>query len=332
MPRVLKTRLLTQSDIERLMDMRTAIRVIERTFIAQTRGEAVMPPKIYLPLPHQSDFRAMPAYLAHPACCGVKWVNVHPHNQGTTLPTVMGLVILNDPRTGFPLAILDGLSITRLRTGAAAGVAAKALARRNSRIVGLVGCGAQAFHQLVALVDQFRLSEVRVWGYRPGEAQQFCRRTRRHLAVVLMPVRTVKACVTDADLIVTITSSRRPLVMREWVRPGAHINALGADAPGKQELDPAILRAAKVIVDDPTQAIHGGEINVPIARRLFKPQDIHATLGEVLIGNATGRTKPTDVTVFDSTGVAVHDIALGEALLRQALRRRIGRTIRWFHG
>lgn len=332
MSRSLKTLILTQSDIERLIDMRTAIRVIKRAFMAQARGEAVMPPKVYLPLPHQSDFRAMPAYLAHPACCGIKWVNVHPRNRGTGLPTVMGIVILNDPRTGFPLAILDGLSITRLRTGAAAGVAAKALARRNSQVMGLVGCGAQALHQVLALVDQFRLSQVRVWGHRPGEAQQFCRGTRRRLAVPLVPVRTVKACVTDADLIATITSSRRPLVMQAWVKPGAHINALGADAPGKQELDPAILQVAKVIVDDPTQAIHGGEINVPIARRRFKPQDIHATLGEVLIGNATGRTEPTDVTVFDSTGMAVHDIALGEALLRQALRRHIGRAIQLFHG
>jgi alanine dehydrogenase len=325
-----QTLILTQPEIERLVDMRTAIRVIEAAFKAHARGEVVMPPKIYLPLPDQSDFRAMPAYLAHPPSCGIKWVNVHPRNRRKGLPTVMGTVILNDPKTGFPLAVMDGLSITRLRTAAAAGVAAKALARRDSRVVGLVGCGAQAFHQILALAELFRLREVRVWGHRPGEARRFCARVRRRLRLAWVPVPSVEACVRAADLIVTVTTSRRPLVRRAWVAPGTHINAIGADAPGKQELDPAMLRDAKVVVDDTTQAIHGGELNVPISRGLFQPTAIHATLGDVLLGNAPGRSRADDLTVFDSTGIAVHDVALGYAIVRQALRRRVGRTIRFF--
>jgi len=331
MPLRRKTLILTQPEIERLVDMRTAIRVIEAAFKAHARGEVVMPPKIYLPLPDQSDFRAMPAYLVHPPSCGIKWVNVHPRNRRKGLPTVMGTVIINDPKTGFPLAVMDGLSITRLRTAAASGVAAKALARRDSKSVGLVGCGAQAFPQVLALATRFRVRQVRVWGYRAGEARRFCQQVRTRLDVSWVPTTSVRECVGGADLIVTVTPSRQPLVMREWVAPGTHINAIGADAPGKQELDPAILRDAKVVVDDTPQAIHGGELNVPISRGLFQPTAIHATLGDVLLGNAPGRSRADDLTVFDSTGLAVHDVALGYEIARQALRRRVGRPIRFFH-
>ena len=251
--------LLTQRDVARLVDMRTAIRVTREAFIAMARGETVMPPKLYLPLPHDSDFRAMPAYLKRPPACGIKWVNVHPHNRARGLPTVMAVIIMNDPATGAPLAVMDGLLVTKLRTAASAAVAAQALARRNSRVVGLIGCGAQADAQLLALAQVRSLSQVHVWGRTPSEAQRFCARMRRRLPrVSFAPCATVQRCVQDADLVVTLTPSRRPLVRRAWLNAGVHINAIGADAPGKQELDPQILRDALVVVDERTQAIHGG--------------------------------------------------------------------------
>ena len=313
------------------MPMKTALRVVEQAFRAQAAGAVRMPPKVYLTLPDGiSDFRAMPAYLARPAACGMKWVNVHPKNRAKGLPTVMAIIVINDPATGFPLAVLDGLSVTRIRTGASAGVAAKTLARRRSAVVGLVGCGAQALSQLHALAERFALQEVRVWGYRRGESRRFCRQMRRRIPAALVPVATVASCVREADIVVTITPSRRPLVMRDWIRPGTHINAIGADAPGKQELDPRLLREAIVVVDDRAQAIHGGEINVPIAKGQFRPAAIRAALGDVLLGRAAGRTSPQDITIFDSTGLAVHDVALGHAIVRQALRHRRGRSIQLF--
>ncbi|MBI3324342.1 MAG: ornithine cyclodeaminase family protein [Candidatus Omnitrophica bacterium] len=328
MPPLRQTLILTQRDIERLIDVKAAMRVIAEAFKAHARGEAAMPPKLYLQV-RDGDFRAMPAWLARPSAAGLKWVNVHPHNRLKGLPTVMGVLLLNDPRTGFPLAVMDGLSITRIRT-AAGGVAAFALARRNSRVAALIGCGAQAWPQLEALAARFRLAEVRVWGYRPGEAERFCRSYRRRLTARLVAVSSVEAGVTDADLIVTITPSRRPLVMGAWVAPGAHINAIGADAPGKQELDPALLREAVIFVDDPEQAIHGGEINVPIAQGLLSRAAIRGTVGEVLLGRAPGRTAPTQLTVFDSTGLALHDVALAAALYQRARRRHLGRALRLF--
>ena len=323
--------LLTEADVARLANARTAIRATRATFIAMARGATAMPPKLYLPLPRQSDFRAMPAYVRRPAACGIKWVNVHPHNRRRGLPTVMAVIVMNDPATGAPIAVLDGLLITKLRTAASAAVAAKALARPDSRIVGLVGCGAQAAAQVAALAAVFRLSRVRAWGAFPGEAARFCARMRRrHPGTRFEPVTAIKACVQGADIVVTLTPSRRPLVKRGWLSPGTHVNAVGADAPGKQELDPRILQDALVVVDEREQAVHGGELNMPISRRQFSARRIHAELGEVLIGRKRGRSSRAQLTVFDSTGLAIHDIALAAEVVRKARRAGTGRRIRLF--
>ena len=325
------TLLLTQRDIERLIDLSVAIRVVREAWKAMARGEALMPPKLYLPLPRASDFRAMPAYLARPPVCGVKWVNVHPQNRRRGLPTVMAIIILNDPATGFPLAVMDGLWITKLRTAAATAVATQALARRDSRVIGLVGCGAQAEAQIEALAAVLPLARVKAWGYLAHEAQRFCRRMRRLLPRVRFePCTSIERCVRDVEVLVTATSSRRALVKRAWLSPGVHINAIGADAPGKQELEPRILREATIVVDDREQSIHAGELNMPLRRGQLAPRHIHATLGEVLIGRKVGRRRRDELTVFDSTGLAIHDVALGDEIVRRASRRGLGRRIAFF--
>jgi alanine dehydrogenase len=327
----LKTLLLTQRDVARLLDVRAAIRVVRESFKALARGEALMPPKIYLRLPGGDDFRAMPAFLRRPAAAGVKWVNVHARNPARGLPTVMAVIVINDPATGVPLAIMDGLLITKLRTAASAAVAAQALARRGSRVVGLVGCGAQGDTLLLALAELFPLARIKVWGYFPQEAPRFCRRMQPLLPrAILEPCATIERTVRDAEILMTVTPSRRPLVKRGWLAPGVHVNAIGADAAGKQELDPRILRAAAVVVDDREQAVHAGELNVPIRRGQFRARDIRATLGDILIGRQVGRRAPREITVFDSTGLAIHDVALGWAAMRQARRRGIGRRLALF--
>jgi alanine dehydrogenase len=325
------TLLLTARDIRRLVDVSLTIRVVRGAFIAMARDEVVMPPKIYLPLPGGDDFRAMPAYQHRPPAAGLKWVNVHPRNRRVGLPTVMAVVIINDPATGFPLAVMDGLLITKLRTAAASAVAARALARPESRTIGLIGCGAQAGAQLEALAAVFRLSHVKVWGYVPGEAARFSQRMRRWLpGVRLEPCATLERCAREVDILTTLTPSHRPLVKLGWLSRGTHINAVGADAPGKQELDPAILARALVVVDEHEQAIHGGELNVAVSRGLFRPRDIHASLGDILIGRRHGRRSARELTVFDSTGLAIHDVALGAAIVRRARRRGLGRPVSLF--
>ena len=313
---------LTDSKIRELINISQALRVSEKAFKAHGLNKVQMPPKIYLHLDkYHGDFRAMPAYLEEPEACGIKWVNVHPENKKYGLPSVMALIILNEPKTGLPLAVVEGTHITNLRTGAAGGIAAKYLARKNSSRIALIGCGAQAQTQLTALNEIFDIEAVFLYDCFKSQAEIFLKKTR-FLGLEMIVCPSVKDCLRQADIAVTTTPSRKPVIDSEWIKEGTHINAIGADAPGKEELDPAILKKAKVVVDDFTQACHSGEINVPIARGIFKKKDIHASLGEIITARKKGRTSPDEITVFDSTGLAILDIAIADYVYRK--NRRAG--------
>jgi alanine dehydrogenase len=318
---------LNQADLARLLSLRAAIRAVRKAFIDQAMGRAVMPSKIYLQVP-QGDFRAMPAYLSTTGACGIKWVNVHPRNRVRGLPSVMAALLLNDARTGRLLAILDGGLITRLRTAAAAAVASKALARPGSSVLGMVGCGAQAPYQVLALAQVFRLKRIKLWGYLPGEAAGLAQGLQRLLpGVVLQPVATVKEAAGEVDILTTVTPAVKALVKADWVSPGTHINAMGADAPGKQELEHRLLQRAYIVVDERAQASHGGELNTAIARGAITRRAIRAELGQVLAGQRPGRKNTQVITLFDSTGLATHDVALAHEAYRLALRRGLGRRL-----
>lgn len=293
------------------LDLSRVNDAVEAAFAAYARGEAEMPSKVYVTLPG-GDFRTMPAYIPALGLAGVKIVNVHPGNPARGLETVMALIILLDPPTGMPYAILNGTDLTDLRTGAAGAVAARHLCRKQEEVeIGLVGAGRQAETQLEATAAWLRIECVRVWSRRQATAEAFARRFPQFDIQAETLERTA-----DCDLLVTTTPSRAPIVMNDWVRDGTHINAIGADASGKQELDPAVLVRASVYVDDPRQAVHSGEVNVPISAGLYSIDRIAGTIGDVIIGRA-GRRSADEVTVFDSTGLAVQDLAIaGVALVK----------------
>lgn len=322
-----KTLILGRRDVEKLIDIKQAIGAVEEAFRQYGLGRAQMPAKIYLDLKKfSSDFRAMPAYVEKFKIVTLKWVNAHPLNPKRGLPSVMAVIIVSDPKTGFPLCIMDGTLATSIRTGAGGAVAAKYLARRNSCVAGLVGCGAQARTQLAALREIFPIKEVRIWGHEKPLIERFIREMKRS-AETMIPAADIKECVAGCDIVVTATPSRKPIVKSEWISPGTHLNAIGADAPGKEELDPKILKRAKVIVDDYEQASHSGEINVPISKGIYKPKNIHATLGEIVAGKKKGRTSAREITVFDSTGLAIQDVAVASVIYRNALKKKFGRWI-----
>lgn len=324
-----KTLILTNNQVQRLIDMPSVLKVIENAFMLYGKNLVQMPAKIYLHLDkYDGDFRAMPAYIegmGEP--CGLKWVNVHPRNRRFGLPAVLAIIILSDPKCGFPLCIMDGTLITNLRTGAAGGIAAKYLARKDSSIVGLVGCGAQARTQLLALKELFRIKLVYVWSPKKEYAQKFLKDTR-HFGLDIEIKDKVSDCVKYADIVVTATPSRRPIVKSEMVKDGSHINAIGADAKGKEELEPALVKKAKVVVDDWQQASHSGEINVPVSCGIITKKDIYATLGEVLIGKKKGRTTAEEITIFDSTGLAIQDVAVADLVYKRALKQGIGEWVK----
>lgn len=315
------TLLLTQSHVRALLTMAHAVDAVEAAFAAHGRGEALMPAKVYLELEaHDGDFRAMPSYLAGAA--GVKWVNSHPRNpERHGLPAVMGLYVLSDPASAAPLAILDATLLTALRTGAAAGVASRHLAAGPPATLGLVGCGVQARYLLEAHRVVFPAGfEVLVADARP-EAARALAQAEGGRAVT---VEEASAC----DIVCTSTPTRSPIVRRPWLAARAHVNAMGADAPGKQELDPGILDDAAVFIDDAHQAFSSGEVNVPLRTGRMKEENIQGTLGDVIVGAHPGRGDHA-ITVFDSTGLAIQDLALASLAHELARAAGLGAEIDW---
>ncbi len=291
------------------LDIPAVNAAIEEAFAEHGRGKIQMPPKVYITFDH-GDFRTMPAYIPSLDIGGVKIVNVHPGNPSAGLPTVMALTIIISPETGIPEAILNATALTDLRTGAAGAVAAKYLCPRQSVTLGMVGSGRQAQAQVDAIAAELSIGEIRVWSRSEKNARAFCKRNAGY-ACRSMSLEQV----ADCDLLVTTTPSRKPLIHDSWIRDGMHINAIGADAPGKEELDPRILSRATVFVDDPAQAVHSGEVNVPIRDGSYSADRIAGTLGEVVLG-MKGRTSDREITVFDSTGLAIQDLAIAEIAMR----------------
>jgi alanine dehydrogenase len=304
------TLLLSKNDVKGLLSMPAVIAAVEQVLKDYAVGHARMPHKVYLDT-ESGDFRAMPASLIGAA--GMKWVCAYPGNPTKGLPNVMATIIYSDPATGYPLAIMDAMDITAYRTGATAAIASKYLARPDSTTLGIIGAGQQAYSQLTAHAELFRPKKIKVFDISSAAVERF---------IKSFPQYAVEACslqeAAAADIVCTLTTARKPFLKRQWILPGTHINAVGADGPGKQELEPSILKEAMVVVDDPKQAVAGGEVNVPISQGLFKVEQIHAMLGEIITGRKPGRKDRNSITVFDSTGLAIEDIAVAKLIYEKA--------------
>ena len=323
----MRTLLLTDKDMRRLLSMREVIEAVELAFREKGLGRVQMPPKPYIFYSrYNGDLRVMPSYLEELEISAVKVVNVHPDNPVKyKLPTVMATIILVDPKSGAPIAIMGGTWITAMRTGAAGGVAVKYLARPDSRIIGIIGAGVQARTQLMALKEVLgEIEEVRVTDIVKAARERYAKEMSEKLGLNVKAVDSVRETVEGADIVVTVTPVRRPIVKNEWIRPGVHINAIGADAPGKEELDPEILKRAKIVVDDFEQACHSGEVNVPLTKGIISKEDIYAELGEIIVGKKPGRLSDDEITIFDSTGLAIQDLATATLVYKKAKASNLG--------
>ena len=327
------TLIITGRDIKSVLTPALAIRVVEKAFKAYGTGKADMPPKSYLYF-RKGDLRTMPAYIHGQGMdiAGVKSDNVHPGNRGSGLPTVMGIIILTDPKNGFPVAVLDGTYLTGVRTGAAGALAVRLLSRKGAKRASFVGTGSQARTQLACIMEVRRLDSIKVWARpsRHGSAQSFCRWAKRAFDLDTRIYGDIDEVTMETDILVTTTPSRTPLIKQ--VSPGTHINAIGADARGKQEIRSGILREAKLVIDDWRQASHSGEINVPYRKRLIRKRDIHAELGEIVARTKHGRSSGEEITLFDSTGLAIQDVSCGYAVYRALKDEERIKKVRFFSG
>lgn len=288
-----------------------AIRLTAEAFERHHRDEWEMPPKVYVEAPPAGDFRAMPARGGGYAC--LKWVTSFPGNRDRGLPVVTGALLLSSAETGSLLAVIDCAAVTALRTGAAAAVSARALARPDAGSVGVIGCGVNGAWAARCLAAA---------GYGPGRCSDLRSEAASALAAELGWEPTERERAVEADVVVAVTPGLRPVIGLGDLAPGAHVAVLGADARGKAEVEPEELRRCSLFCDEWEQASSGGELAGPVARGEVDAADVRG-LGAVLAGAVPGRRSEEEITLFDSTGLAIQDLAIAVAAYEAAVEGRI---------
>lgn len=323
--------IITKKEVEKIISLKEIKKVIagvEKAFFDYGQGKVNMPAKLYLIFNEfNGDLRIMPSYSDVLKMAGTKIVNVHPDNPKIGLKTVMAVVVLNEAKTGLPLALMDGTYLTGMRTGAASAVATKYLARKDAGTLGVIGAGYQSIFQIAAITKVRKIKEILVYDLFEKQVEKLAK------ILVKEKIKIKKASLEETarqDILVTATPAREPILKREWILPGTHINAIGADAKGKEELEPEILKGAKIFIDNWEQASHSGEINVPLEKGLISKNDIFAELGEVVVGKKPGRENDKEITIFDSTGLAIQDLYTGNLIYNLAKKGKIGKEVEIF--
>ena len=323
-----KLRVLNIKEVAQTLSMSDVLGLVEKAFGERGRKQVQMPPKSYLFFSKfNGDLRIMPAYLEGLDETGVKLVNVHPNNPSKYgLPTVLATILLFDPETGVPISIMDGTHITAMRTAAASGVAVKYLARKDARVLGIIGAGYQSLRQLEALNEVMKIESVKIFDIVDKKAENLTTMAKDKLGLNARKAAGAEDAVRGSDVVVTVTPTREPIVKDEWVTAGMHISAVGADAPEKEELEAAILKRAKIVIDDWEQASHSGEINVPLSQGVITEADIYGDIGEIVAGLKPGRVSDDEITVFDTTGLAIQDVITAWRAYEVAEEKGIGRV------
>jgi alanine dehydrogenase len=283
---------------------REAIDRTREAFLNHRRGEWVMPAKVYLEAPPHGDFRAMPALGGGLAI--LKWISSFPGNPARDLPTVLGVLLVSDAQTSEPIAMLDARSVTALRTGAVAPVAARALAREDATTVGIIGCGLHGTWAARCLAAD---------GYGPGVCFDPRAEAAEALAGELGWKAGTREKALEADIVCCVTPGAEIVVDEGDLRPGQHYNMLGADGPGKAEATIAAVTSCVLFCDEWAQASHGGELTGAVEEGLVTRDQV-TDLGAVLAGEAPGRPAPDAITMFDSTGLAIQDLAIAATAVR----------------
>ncbi len=326
----LSLRLLSERDVRQAVTMPEAIEAMRLAFGQLSAGEAVAPVRTAIAVErHGGTALFMPAYLKGSDGLGAKLVSVFPGNAGHGLPTIAGVLVMEDAWTGRPIAVIEAGYLTALRTGAASGLATALLARPEAGVLALFGAGAQARTQLEAVAAVRSLREVRVVTRDPAHAAGFIEMMRGQPGIPERLLATSPdAALRDADIVVTATTATTPLFPGEALAPGAHINAVGSHTPGARELDETTVLRSKVVVDSRAACLQeAGDLLLPVQAGRWSAERIHAELGEIVLGRTPGRTSPDEITLFKSVGLAVQDIAIGQVVLRKAEALGLGVTV-----
>lgn len=317
--------LLSRKEIASLLTFDDYVRIVEDAFRLHAEGAAFEPALAHVDA-LGGEFHIKAGGLRQPfPYFGVKMNGGFFKNQERFgLPNIQGLIILSQADNGVPLAAMDSIEITIQRTGAATAVAAKYLARPDSKVCTICGCGNQGKIQLRGLKHVLPLEKAYIWSPFPEEAERFAAGMTEMLAMEVLPATDLSTALGRSDVCVTCTPSKSPFIRRNWIPPGMFIAAVGADSPDKQELDADLVAASTVVADLRAQSAAVGECHHAIRAGLMSAEAIHAELGEIIAGLAAGRTSPAQQIIFDSTGTALQDVAAAAAVYERARTREMG--------
>ncbi len=327
----MKLRVLSAADVVRALPMADAVAVVKDAFRQLSAGQADVPlrPRIEVP-DHSGVSMFMPAYVSGTGDLGIKVVSIFNNNPAKNLPLIFAVVLVLDAETGQPVALLEGGTITAIRTGAASGAATDLLARPDSHVAAIIGSGVQARTQLEAICTVRQIREARVYGLDAEQTRTFAREMagRGPIPQAVRAVDNSAEAVRGADIICCATTSSTPVFDGSDLKPGAHVNGIGSYTPTMQEVGAETVRRALVVVDSRKSALaEAGDLIIPLKAGLIGEDHIHAELGEIVAGTRPGRTSPEQITYFKACGVAVQDAAAARRALQNAERLNLGTTV-----
>jgi alanine dehydrogenase len=321
--------ILTETQVQALIDVDELITALERAHIQYSTGKTVMPVRLVVPLP-QIDGRitAMPGFLNEDRALGMKVVTYFQNNPKQNLPSILATIMLFSTETGKMIAVMDGGYITAIRTACASAMATKVLSNPTASVLGVLGAGVQARAHIRALCRVRKLQTIKIYSPSGRSATKLKQELESEIGIIIAVSNSVEETVRGSDLIVTATTAKEPIVSARWLQPGAHINAIGSHRPDARELDGATLARSKVFVDS-RQAIMAecGDVLLALAEKSVMPDHVQTEIGEVLAGTRPGRSKPDEVTLYKSVGIAIQDVATADLVYHKALEQNLGTNV-----
>ena len=320
---------LSEKEIRRLIDIEEMIGALEKAHLQFSTGKAVMPVRLVVPLPQiKGRITSMPAYLGEDRALGMKVVTYFQQNPKEGLPAILATIMLYSPETGKILALMDGSFITAVRTACASAMATKILANPESSTLGVLGAGVQARAHIRALCQVRAIKRIKLYSPSGNSARRLKEELEPEVKIEIEPVESAEKTVRGADLLVTATTAKEPILNSSWLRPGAHINAIGSHRPDLREIDAATMKRAKVFVDSREAImVECGDVLLAIKEGAIAERHASVEIGEVLAGNKPGRTTPEEITLYKSVGIAVQDVAAAQLVYQKALEKKVGTNV-----
>jgi len=317
---------LSEQNVRELLDIEELIDSLEQAHIQYSTGKAVMPVRLVVPLPQiHGRITSMPGYLIQDKALGMKVVTYFQNNPQQELPAILATIMLFSAETGRLIAVMDGSYITAIRTACASAMATKALAKKETPVLGILGAGVQARAHILALCRVKHLRRIKIYSPMGISASNLKQELESEVGVNIDVIGSAEDTVRDCDLVVTVTTAKEPVLREEWLKPGVHINGVGSHRPDLREIDGATLARSKLVVDS-RDAIMAecGDILLAIKEKWITEHHIHAEIGEVLARTKPGRTDATEITLYKSVGIAIQDVATAHLVYHKALKRNVG--------